>query len=220
MQTRSLPLLGLFGGTFDPIHNGHLYVLTHALQQLPFETIQLIPCGLNPPHRHSPIASIKDRLTLIKLAIGDNAKLDINTMEIESNDVSYSINTIKKIRLQFPRHALGFILSTDNLATFNQWHEWKTFLNYCHLIIVFRHHRPLPNESWLNQFLQMHQTSNPDDLTHSAQGKIFFTAITPPPYSATHIREELKKGNISTLDNALPRAVLHYLKQHALYTVK
>ncbi|MFW0029078.1 MAG: nicotinate-nucleotide adenylyltransferase [Coxiella endosymbiont of Dermacentor nuttalli] len=211
----SFPLLGLFGGRFDPIHNGHLAILSQLAEKFPFKIIQLIPCS-QPPHRQKPVASTLARLEMIKIAISNRPIFSVNDIEIVRENISYTIYTLQSLRNSFPNYSLCFILSTDTFSDFNLWHHYAQFLTYCHLIIINRLNYYLPLAKWLKTLLQ-HQTKDPNDLEQYLSGKIFFQQLSSCPISATEIRNYLVGGNYSAVQSMLPKPVLEYIKKHNLY---
>ena len=211
----NFPLLGLFGGTFDPIHKGHLAILSKLVEKFPFKNIQLIPCG-QPPHRSQPTASPIDRLEMIKRAIVNYPFFSVNSIEIVKKEISYTIYTLKSLRNSFSKHCLCFILSSDAFADFNLWHRYTEFLTYCHLIVINRANYHLPTAKWLETLLR-YRTENPNDLEQFLSEKIFFQQLPSYPISATEIRNYLAKGNYSAVKSMVPKAVLEYIKKHDLY---
>ncbi|WP_304985328.1 nicotinate-nucleotide adenylyltransferase [Coxiella-like endosymbiont] len=211
----SFPLLGLFGGTFDPIHSGHIAILSQLIEKITFKNIQLIPCG-QPPHRPQPIASPKDRLEMIKCAISNRSIFSVNNIEVVRKEISYTIYTLQYLRNSFPDHSLCFILSTAAFADFNLWHRYAEFLTYCHLIVINRENYYLPTAKWLETLFQ-HRTEDPDDLAEFLSGKILFQQLHTYPISSTEIRSYLAKGNYSAVESMLSKRVLEYIKKHGLY---
>ena len=212
-----LPLLGLFGGTFDPIHNGHLALARNLIQKLSsLEKIQFIP-SRQPPHRSSPLSSPTDRLEMVTRAIANIPKLVWNDIEIKREAISYTINTLQILRPLFPTYSLCFILSTEAFSNFNRWLGCSTILEYCHLIVINRPHYHLPVQKWLNDFLLHNQTKDPEDLQRFLAGKIFFQSLCLPLISATKIRYHLRKGDYKIVAPLLPVDVFKYIKAHKLY---
>lgn len=209
-------LLGLLGGTFDPIHKAHLFVVNELANKLPFKEIQLIPCGY-PPHRNTPIASPTDRIEMIKRAIVNVPRLKINGIEIKRKGFSYTINTLKSLRISFPRQSLCLIMATDAFLNFNQWYQYESILRYCHLIVVNRPNYPLLKEKWLNELLLQHQTNREEDLNHTQSGKIIIQHLPTIPVSATEIRCYLREGNDTAVKLLLPEKVFEYIKRKRLY---
>ena len=211
----SFPLLGLFGGRFDPIHNGHLAVLSQLVKKFPFKVIQLIPCD-QPPHRSQPTASSLARLEMIKHAIVNRPVFSVNDIEVIRKGVSYTIYTLQSLRNLFPNYSLCFILSTDTFADFNLWHHYTQFLTYCHLIVVNRVNYHLPSVKWL-EILLRHRTKDSNDLEQFISGKIFFQQLPHYPISSTEIRNYLMEGNYSAVKSMFPKSVLKYIQRHKLY---
>ncbi|QHG92625.1 nicotinate-nucleotide adenylyltransferase [Coxiella endosymbiont of Amblyomma sculptum] len=211
----NFPLLGLFGGRFDPIHNGHLSVLEQLIETLPFETIQLIPC-YQPPHRGNTAADSLDRLEMIKRAVSNRPIFSVSDIEIEKKEISYTIYTLRSLRNSFSKYALCFILSTDAFSNFNLWYRYTEFLSYCHLIVINRANYHLPSAKWL-EILLRNRTEDPKDLKKFLSGKIFFQQLSDYPISATEIRNCLAKGNYSDIQSMFPKGVIEYIKRHNLY---
>ncbi|MFW0072742.1 MAG: nicotinate-nucleotide adenylyltransferase [Coxiella-like endosymbiont] len=209
-------LLGLLGGTFDPIHKAHLFIIKELANKLQFKEIQLIPCG-HPPHRNTPIASPTDRIKMIKRAIINIPHLKINGIETRRKGLSYTIDTLKSLRVSFPRQSLCFIMATDAFLHFNQWNEYKSILRYCHLIVINRPGYPLLKEKWLDELLLQHQTRKEDDLNRAQSGKIMIQHIPTISVSATEIRCYLKEGNDAAVKPLLPEKVFDYIKNKRLY---
>ena len=211
------PLLGLFGGTFDPIHNGHLSLANELIKKLALTEIQFIP-SKKTHHRPAPITSLIHRIEMIKHAIVNQSQLVLNDIEIKREAISYSIDTLKLLRSLFPCHSLCFILSTDAFSEFNQWHQYLVILEYCHLIVINRPNYHLPQQQkWLDDLLSRHQTKNLEDLSQFLFGKIFFQFLSTLPISATEIRNLLAKGDYETVALFIPKRVLNYIEEHKLY---
>jgi nicotinate-nucleotide adenylyltransferase len=217
MQTTK-PLIGIWGGTFDPIHLGHINVAKQLYQTLPFQQIQFIPCG-TPPHRHKPIADAHDRLAMVKLAVQDYPDFFVNDVEIKKSTACYTIDTLKTLRTAHPDNIFCLILSTESLMTLSTWHQWQKILDYCHLVIVNRpdYQLPLPLAPWAQDLLSAHQTYDAQQLVDTRNGKIFFATIKETPISATLIRQQLACGDIESTTSFIPAAVLAYIKARRLY---
>lgn len=211
-----MTLLGILGGTFDPIHKAHLFIVNELANKLSFKEIQLIPCG-HPPHRNTPIATPEDRIEMIKQAIVNVPHLKINGIEIKRKGFSYTIDTLKSLRVSFPDQSLCFIMATDEFLLFNQWYKYKSILKYCHLIIVNRSDYFLPKEKWLDELLLQHQTNKEEDLNCIQSGKIIIQHLPTIPVSATEIRCYLKEGNDTAVKLLLPEKVFEYIKKKHLY---
>lgn len=217
-QEKAFPMLGLFGGTFDPIHNGHLSVANGLLSRLPLEHIQLIPCKYS-LEKKPPKAAVSDRLAMIKLAITDQPCLAINTLELERKSISYTIETLQVYRELFPNTSLCLILATDVFSYLNQWREWNNLLYYCHFIIAERPQFSLSQEPWLVDLCEQNKTEEPRDLALTLSGKILFQQPTQSKITATEIRRFLAVGNYGAVASMLPKTVLDYIRIHKCYLI-
>lgn len=215
-MTTSKKLIGILGGTFDPIHYGHLQVAHTLYQKLPFAQIQFIPCGI-PPHREKPQASSADRLAMTQLAIADHPGFFANDIEIKKTTPSYTIETLQALQPSFPDNIICLILSTEAFAKLNTWHQWEKIFTYCHLIVVNRMDYELPQAPWLKKLLSLRQIKDPADLVTTPVGKILFQSADNVPISATHIRRQLANGDITRIASLIPATVLEYIQQHHLY---
>lgn len=129
--------IGILGGTFNPIHEGHITIAEHVLQACDLERIEFMPC-YRPPHRHENIASPKDRLAMIKLAIQNHPNLSVNDYEIQQRQISYTIKTACYLREYYPERSLCLILGSDAFSHFHEWREWEKILDTVNLIVVSR----------------------------------------------------------------------------------
>ena len=209
-------LLGILGGTFDPVHCGHLHIAESCDKAFHFDQVLFIP-NKTPPHRVQPIASANDRLNMVKIAIANHPNFVVNTIEINQNGPSYAIQTLRKLYKDYSEQALCFILGTDAFASFNLWHGHEEILNYCHLIIVNRPDFQFDNDVWLQDLLNKHLTDRLADLQHKRQGYIYLQLITPTPTSATETRARLATGLRQHID--LPEAVKKYIEENGLYKI-
>lgn len=211
-------MIGILGGTFDPVHNGHLYIAQQALIQLPLQQIYFVPT-YQPVHRHLPIATAIERLTMLQLAINNQSNLKVDEREITRRGPSYMIDTLISFRQQYPTTSLGLLLATDAFAKFDQWHRWRELLDYAHLIIVQRQDSTLEFISEeLRQFIHDKKTTAIETLQQQSHGHIYFSDMMGLPISSTFIRAAIKAGqNPSGL---LPPAVWDYICQKHLYQIK
>ena len=207
-------LIGILGGTFDPIHNGHLALATNVLNTLFLDEIRFIPCAI-PPHRNTPVASIKQRIAMVKLAIQNNPKFILDTRETKRSGKSYTIDTLKSLRQDFPSSLLCLIIGFDELAIFDTWYQWSDILNTCHLIVVSRPEQHKALNTTIETFLKEHQTKNKSDLIKNSHGIIFEITIEPTHISATEIRKKL--SNNEKITHELPQAVYQYIIDNQLY---
>ncbi|MFT6897520.1 MAG: nicotinate-nucleotide adenylyltransferase [Paraglaciecola sp.] len=208
------PVQGLFGGTFDPIHNGHLKPLLEAAKQTSIKHIAVIPCHI-PVHKKGPMSSSEHRLAMVELAIAPYPELTADPREIKRNQPSYSIDTLRELRVEYPRAPLCFFIGMDSLISLTTWHEWQALSDYCHLVVCGRpgYAAQLPPE--LLSTLHKRQITDPQILHQQLAGCIYVAQTTLLDISSTDLRQRLAKGQ-STL-SMLPAKVLAYIQQHKLY---
>jgi len=127
--------VALFGGTFNPIHNGHLRIAVELAEQLDVESLRMIPCAL-PPHREALTVSAEQRLQMLKAAIENQPRLVADEIELQRQGPSYTIDTLRQVRAEITSDTpLYLCLGMDVLATIDSWHQWQQLTDYCHLVI-------------------------------------------------------------------------------------
>lgn len=209
-------LQALFGGTFDPIHYGHLKPVEALANQIGLSRVIIMPNNV-PPHRPQPEATSVQRKAMVELAISDKPLFTLDERELRRESPSYTALTLQAWREeQGPKRSLAFIIGQDSLLSFTTWHHYETILNNSHLIVCRRPGYPLGMENEADQkWLEDHLTHNADDLHTLPAGKIYLAETPWFNISATLIRERLEKGE--KCDDLLPATVLDYINQHGLY---
>ncbi|MFZ9641841.1 MAG: nicotinate-nucleotide adenylyltransferase [Candidatus Methylopumilus sp.] len=209
-------MIGILGGTFNPIHNGHLHVAERLQHALGFDAIRLMPAAI-PALKHQPSVSAAQRAEMVKLAIADHAALQIDTRELERPGPSYSIDTLISLRAELgEQRSICWLIGSDAFAKLNTWHRWETLLDYCHFVVV---KRPQTEDSiphaQVQALIAAHQTDDASQLKNTAHGKILMQEIAALDISSTYIRQQIAlKGDVSQL---IPKSVLNYIQQHHLY---
>lgn len=206
--------IGILGGTFDPIHYGHLKIAEYILEKCEFETIQFIP-NRTPPHRRPPFGSANHRYEMVKLAIKNHPKFSVNDLEITRPSPSYMIDTLQILQSQRPNQPLCLIIGSDAFNHFNEWLHWQKILDIAHLIVVNRSKNGLIRQPWMQKLLQSRCIDLPEKLATKNSGYILIIQIEPIPISASRIREKLKKQE--DVSNMLPNSVLNYIIENKLY---
>jgi nicotinate-nucleotide adenylyltransferase len=210
-------LIGLLGGTFNPIHFGHLRMAQELADSLKLTEIRFIPSA-NPPHKTAPEVSAEHRASMVQLAVADNSLFKLDTRELERTGASYTIDTLISLREELGGDAaLCLIMGSDAFVHLNTWARWRELLNYCHIILVQRPNAKKPTKlpDELAVFLQDHYTEDIEDLSEKSAGYIHMQAVTAQDISATHIREALKKGGSARY--LVPTEVIAYIKNQRLY---
>jgi len=218
MTARSLAPLGLFGGTFDPVHYGHLRSASEVHRALRLEEVRLVPAR-DPPHRGVPSASAAHRCAMLELALREFPQLSLDTRELERTGKSYTVLTLEALRAEMPRRSLVLILGVDAFAGLPQWHRWESVLQLAHIAVVTRPGAELADalQGPLNPLWQDRLILDPLELETSPAGAIYALPVTPQPISATAIRAALAQGRPDAVRGLLPAAVLDYIELHHLY---
>ena len=206
--------LGWLGGTFDPIHNGHLDVAEAAKQALHLDTVFLVPANV-PPHRNVPIASTEDRLKMVRLAAETQAWLRVSDIELTTSGTSYTTETLD--RLEAKGTALSFlyvITGADAFAEIFTWKGMPGLLDRCPFVVVSRPGFPVRD---LRQKLPTlaNRMLDANDCDFTARPGIFLVDAPTAPVTATEIRT--RAASRMSLDGLVPEAVASYINGHELY---
>jgi len=212
MQTGAL---GLFGGTFDPIHTAHLRMAQAFRSELQLDEVRLIPAG-QPYHRqHGTHASPTQRLDMVKLAIAGLPGLQVDAREVKRNKPAYTIDTLLEIRAEVgPDRPLWWLIGGDSLATLHTWRRWEDLFTLANIAVALR---PGFDQTRLPPAVrtQWQQRQVTDFSNASPSGTMRPLALPPLDISATAIRRRLQAGH--GVDGWLDDAVLGYIRQHQLY---
>ena len=204
-------MIGVFGGTFDPVHYGHLRSALEVKEIFGLEQIRLIPSA-QPPHRQTPQASAVNRMDMLKLAIESVDGFVADNREIERTGPSYMVITLAALRREYPASPLLLFIGGDAFKKLTTWHEWRHLFNYAHIVVLTRPNYPVEPA---HEFFITRLTSSKEELVSQLSGKLFFQAITQLDISATAIRKMV--GNRQDPRFLLPDAVIAYIYQHQLY---
>jgi nicotinate-nucleotide adenylyltransferase len=209
-------LQALFGGTFDPVHYGHLKPVEALANLIGLSRVIIMPNNV-PPHRPQPEATSAQRKRMVELAIQDKPLFTLDERELKRASPSYTAQTLREWREeQGPARPLAFIIGQDSLLSFPTWHDYDTILDNSHLIVCRRPGYPLTMPDATHQkWLEQHLTHDADALHAQPSGKIYLAETPWFNISATLIRERLEKGE--GCDDLLPAAVLNYIMQQRLY---
>jgi len=212
----SKSIQALFGGTFDPIHYGHLLPVEALAKQVGLQQVVLLP-NYVPPHRPQPEATVQQRLAMIKLAIKNNPLFSIDTRELKRKTPSYAVETLLSFRQQIDRQKpLAFIIGQDSLLSINTWFDWQKILDLCHLLVCARPaYSTYFSTPSMQKWLKNHQVHQPEILSHKPCGAIYLADTPLLNISATEIRE--RKRDRKSCKDILPPAVLRYIDKHHLY---
>lgn len=213
--------LGVVGGTFDPIHYGHLRLAAEVAAALALAEVRMIPAGV-PPHRPPPVASGADRLAMTELGCAEFARLTADGREIDRPGPSYTVTTLQSLHAEDVTRPLALIIGSDAFAGLTAWHRWEQIFTLAHLVVVERPGAPaLPDAAPppLREQWQRRLTTDPSRLSRQLSGAIVRQSVTPQLISASQIRAALATGASSRaeLRGLLPAAVLAYIERNQLY---
>ena len=209
-------LQALYGGTFDPVHYGHLKPVEILANLIGLQRGTIMPNNV-PPHRPQPEATSEQRKEMLALAIADKPLFRLDERELRRDTPSWTSQTLQEWRTeQGPDQPLAFIIGQDSLLNFPTWHKYETILENSHLLVCRRPGYPLTmREAQYQQWLEDHLTANVEDLHNQPAGKIYLAETPWFDISATLIRERLQQG--LACDDLLPAPVLAYIHTHGLY---
>ncbi|MCW9013343.1 MAG: nicotinate-nucleotide adenylyltransferase [Gammaproteobacteria bacterium] len=188
-----MKFIGILGGTFDPVHHGHLRPALDVLQAVGLEQVRFLP-NKTPPHREQPWLDVDMRRQLIELAITGVPEFVLDERELRRAGPSYMVDTLSDLNKEFPDYSLCLIMGMDAFSGFTHWHRWQAILGLCHLIITTRPGAELPDFAAHQAELTARMTRDVESLAQSQHGQILLQSVTLLDISATQIRESLNSG--------------------------
>ena len=209
-----LQVIAIFGGTFDPIHSGHIQAAAALQQQFNFAEIRFIPCK-QPVLKPAAQASSKQRVAMLKLAIQDHSNWLVDTRELERKSPSYMVETLHSLTKEYPQRSFCLILGVDAFNDLPRWHQWEELLKLTHIIIINRPGHHLQPNSVLQQVLQQHLTTNSQLLYQIKQGAILQVELPPSIDSSTALRDAIANGD--NVMEQLPAEVWAYIIANHIY---
>ena len=208
------PCIGFFGGTFDPIHLGHLRLALELKQQLKLDELRLLPCYI-PPHRATPSASAPQRLQMLQLALADCPELGWDARELQRNAPSYTYDSLSELRSELGAEAsLCWCMGMDSFVSLDSWHRWQELIELAHLVVVARPGWALPTSGPVAELVAQHR-AQPQALHTAAAGKLVVCEARLLPISATEIRTQIGAGQSPQF--LLPDSVWRYIREQQLY---
>jgi nicotinate-nucleotide adenylyltransferase len=208
--------IGIFGGTFDPVHNGHLRTALELVGALRLDELRLIPCHV-PATRDLPAAGAEHRLAMLRLAVAGSPPLVCDEIEVRRGGVSYTIDTLRSVRGEIAENdRLCLVIGADAFAALERWKEWQELLDFAHIVVLERPgERPVPSAA-LARWVAAHRAEDVErTLERARDGAIFELQLTQLAISASHVRALLRAGKTPRF--LLPDAVLDYIRRHRLY---
>ncbi len=206
--------IGVFGGTFDPVHYGHLRSAFEMLQALDFEEVRFIPCN-DPPHRGVTYATAEQRFRLVELAIDGQDGFVADDRELRRDGLSYTVDTLISLREEFPGRSLGLIVGMDAFLGLPGWHRWDEILDIAHIVVAHRPGWKAPDIGVLGELISDYGTHRVRELHTSIAGRVHIHAVTQLEISSTEIRELVAAGRDPRF--LMPDAVRDEILNTAVY---
>jgi len=206
--------MALFGGTFDPVHYGHLRCADEARQKLGLKDLYLLPAG-NPPHRDAPQATAKQRLDMLQLACPEFPHLVVDDREIRRDGPSYMVDTLQELRTGFQDRPILLLIGQDAANLLHTWFHWEQLFTFAHIVILTRPGADTQYIPKLAKQIQTRAASSVQELHRSKAGLVLPLEVESIDVSATGIKSMICAGR--SPGAMLPAAVLEYINKNRLY---
>jgi len=207
-------MIGILGGTFDPVHFGHLRPALDIQQALGLEEVRLVPCNI-PPHRPQPVASRAQRVAMLQAAASQHPVLRVDTREFDREGPSYTLDTLKSFREEMGETGLCLLLGLDAFISLPAWYHWRELIDFCHMVVMTRPGAEVPEEGELADFTSQHRVADAALLETGISGMLVFHPVTQLDISGTQVRKLLGKGQDAGF--LLPQGVLDIIRREKLY---
>lgn len=211
-------MIGVLGGTFDPIHFGHLRTALDVTESLKLQQLRFIPCG-EPPHRERPVASAAQRLAMVQSAIAGEPRFVADDREIRRGGPSYMVETLESLRDELgQQQSLALIVGLDAFAALDSWHRWQELIGLGHLIVMTRPGWSMQDISSpdLQSLVSEHRVDDYAHCHNQAAACVIFCPVTEMAISSTGIRQQLQTGRDARF--LLPESVIELIQQQHIYT--
>jgi len=207
-------MIGIFGGTFDPVHYGHLRAAHEANEALGLREMRLLPAG-TPPHRSNTFAAAEHRLAMLRMAVAAYADLRTDDREVRRQGYSYMVDTLQEIRQEEGDVPLLLFIGQDAANKLDSWHRWEELFLLAHIVIMRRPDSRHEYSGALFREIQERSISTPPALRNSRAGRVLPLEVTQLDISSTMIREQVGAGLSPRF--LTPDAVIDYIAAHGLY---
>jgi nicotinate-nucleotide adenylyltransferase len=207
-------MIGILGGTFDPVHFGHLRPALEVQEALALDEIRLVPCHI-PPHRAEPHASAAQRVTMLEAAVRAHPALRIDTRELQRPGPSYTFDTLVSLREELGDAGICLLMGMDAFADLATWHRWSELTDLSHLVVMTRPGAVSPARGKLAEFIRRHRAPDAAALRARPAGRLLFQPVTALAISASRIRRLLAEDLSPAF--LMPEAVIGFINQEGLY---
>ena len=220
-------MIGILGGTFNPIHFGHLRPALELVESLRLEHLHLIPCGM-PPHREAPHVGAQQRLAMVEAAAAGEPAFVVDDRELRRDGLSYSLDTVQSLREEFPQQSIALIIGADAFRGFDTWYEWRAILDVAHVVVMQRPEllanlaqapspvktdHPLSNV--LQEFVSARLVDSVEALHAADHGCILNQNVTQLDISSTQIRHLIASGRSARY--LMPDSVWQHIHEQGYY---
>lgn len=185
--------IGIFGGTFDPIHYGHLRTALELKQLLDIGTVHFVPCA-TPPHRTAPMTDGALRLRMVEAAVRDEPGFVADDRELKRPGLSYTVDTLASFRQEFPDRSLCLLLGMDAFLGLPGWHRWRELLDYAHVVVAHRPGWEVPTAGALGALIAARRAPSAQVLVSARAGFVHVQPVTQLEISSTDLRDSLRAG--------------------------
>ena len=209
-------MIGILGGTFDPVHHAHLRCALELQQSFGFEQVRFVPCRI-PPHRGAPFATAEQRLAMLEIAVADQAGFTVDARELRREGPSYTVDTLASFREELgPAAPLCLIVGMDAFLGLDTWDRWERLAGFAHIVVMRRPGRDIEAAGPpIRALLQERLAEDPQLLRHAPAGRVALWTVTQIEISGTRIRDLVARGrNVRYL---VPDRVLDYIRRERLY---
>jgi len=209
--------IGILGGTFDPIHHGHLRLGLELYDALRLKLVLFTPTG-HPIYRKQPVATPEQRLKMVQCAIAKESAFMVDDCEIKRQGPSYTVDTLSELRQKYPHSPFCLLMGIDAFLGLSSWHKWQEILQHAHIIIAHRPHYSLPHSGVIADLVKTHLQENSNYVHENLSGGILLKPLTPLEISATDIRKQIAMGRNPRY--LLPDSVYEYIQNEQIYRIR
>jgi nicotinate-nucleotide adenylyltransferase len=216
LQQKSVNSVAIFGGTFDPVHNGHLRSAIEIKEALGVDELRLMPSH-RPPLRGVPGAESRQRLAMVAAAVNGQSGLRVDDRELRRDGPSYTVDTLRDLRAELGAAvSLTVVMGSDAFNQLHRWQDWQSLFSLANVLLLHRADYPLAADAMVTAFVEERRVADASELTAVSAGGFYELGLIQLPISATDIRQRLASGK--SISYLVPDVVADYIAEHGLYT--
>ena len=216
LQQKSVNSVAIFGGTFDPVHNGHLRSAIEIKEGLGVDELRLMPSHRT-PLRGAPGAESRQRLAMVVAAVNGQSGLRVDDRELRRDGPSYTVDTLRDLRAELGAAvSLTVVMGSDAFNQLHRWQDWQSLFSLANVLLLHRADYPLAADATVTAFVEARRVADASELTAVSAGGFYELGLIQLPISATDIRQRLASGK--SISYLVPDVVADYIAEHGLYT--